>query len=209
MNRGPSSRWIALPTPLLRRQLFRLNHAGRPERKISSAVERTRSGWSYRASQTLRTLKRSKALDPLFKSKKDYRIFSSLSEVPDEYFSDDSVIQKFLPEKSGDEYVVREYYFLNDAEFLIADVAEKPVFSGGRTIEATTGPAPVELQELRRKLNLEYGKIDYVLRDGKVIIFDANKTVGTLSEPTHVTRRTIDTLARGILSSFQNQPARN
>ncbi|HRK69512.1 MAG TPA: hypothetical protein PKY73_18325, partial [Hyphomonas sp.] len=34
------------------------------------------------------------------------------------------------------------------------------------------------LIEMRRKLSLDYGKIDYVMVDGAPFIFDANKTMG-------------------------------
>jgi D-alanine-D-alanine ligase-like ATP-grasp enzyme len=35
---------------------------------------------------------------------------------------------------------------------------------------------PAELLALRRELGLEYGRIDYVIVDGRVVIYDVNKT---------------------------------
>jgi len=39
-----------------------------------------------------------------------------------------------------------------------------------------TDPIPAELRERREQLGADYGKIDYVIREGRVEIFDINRT---------------------------------
>jgi hypothetical protein len=41
------------------------------------------------------------------------------------------------------------------------------------------GAVPDEVRAVREKLNLDFGAIDYFVVDGKGIVVDANKTVGS------------------------------
>jgi len=38
---------------------------------------------------------------------------------------------------------------------------------------------PTELDSMRGKLGFDYGKFDYALRDGRVVLFDVNPTPAT------------------------------
>ncbi len=60
-------------------------------------------------------------------------------------------------------------------------------------------PVPDEVLALRRELGLDYGKIDYVIHDGQVVILDVNRTPAQPGTP-EATARAVGDLADGIWS---------
>jgi hypothetical protein len=120
----------------------------------------------------------------------EYPVFSSLREVPSEIFDNSYlVIEKFLPEVVGDSYHVRYYHFLGDKEITERYQSKDKVVKASTSIGHEVVPAPPEIVALRKECRLAYGKIDYVVRDGNVIVLDINPTPGV---PTY------DSIARGI-----------
>lgn len=129
-----------------------------------------------------------------------YPVFSSLQEVPADIFDNKHlVVEKFIPEIIGDSYHIRYYHFLGDRE-----VAER-YQSKAKVVKASTSsghdivPPPPELRELRKEWGLQYGKIDYVVNDGSVIVLDVNPTPG-LPANDPLARRIARHLADGIVS---------
>lgn len=110
--------------------------------------------------------------------KSSYKVFPSLSDVPPRFFSPHTVVQKMLPEKDGDMYVLREYMFLGDLHYESIERSEKPVFTEDYHVSCLPVTPHPRLLAMRRQLRLDYGKIDYVMHDGVPFIFDANKTMG-------------------------------
>ena len=60
-------------------------------------------------------------------------------------------------------------------------------------------PAPVEVLDLCARLGLDYGKVDYVVHHGEVVILDANRTVGHPGNANTGERQAVD-FAAGIWS---------
>ena len=56
---------------------------------------------------------------------------------------------------------------------------------------------PDEVREHRHALNLDYGKIDYVMHDGRPVVLDANKTP-VLRRTAKSRNETLERLASGI-----------
>jgi hypothetical protein len=54
-------------------------------------------------------------------------------------------------------------------------------YNKGLPALSETLDVPLELLEIRDRLGFDYGKIDYVVHQGKVHIIDANKTPGILA----------------------------
>ena len=148
----------------------------------------------------LEGLKRRLSRYPEITTKDLYQIFESLQDVPKKYFDDKTVVQKYLPEKSGDNFILREYYFLGDREYLNVEKSEDPSFTTGEQIEFIPGVPPAEIRAIRKKLNLRYGKIDYAIHEGETVIFDVNKTVGTVSDESIGAGQIADYLAPGIIN---------
>lgn len=109
----------------------------------------------------------------------DYPVFASLRDVPHGVFLNEAlVVEKYLPERGGDDYLLRYYYFLGDRErsLLLRSKHRVVKFSNAHHVEEVD--VPPSLREIRRKLGFDFGKFDYFLHDGEVMLFDVNKTPG-------------------------------
>jgi hypothetical protein len=159
------------------------NHAGAPER--------TRAGLDPRAfvSRVRRRLgavvrpQRPEA-PPVFGTPLDYRIFERAAEVPPGWFGlPDLVVERFVPERVGDEYAVRNYQFLGDRFTCTRMVAPHPIVNAYTQVRVE----PIELDPVveawRHQFGFDYGKFDYVVRDGSPVLLDTNKTTGAAGLP--------------------------
>lgn len=113
----------------------------------------------------------------------DYRIYDHLDEVPRAYFYHPGlVIEKFIPEMDDDQYVVRMTSFLGDRYSSFFLKGKHPILKGD-SAEIITHKKDYhpDIDKWRKELQLDYGKFDYVVKDGEAILLDANKTVGCAS----------------------------
>jgi hypothetical protein len=106
-----------------------------------------------------------------------YPIFASFAAVPLELRGDPAlVVEKFLPERDPRGYATRHYIFFGDRERCGRVVGPRPVVKGADMIERTAVDVPEEIRAWRRKLGFDYGKIDFVIHEGKPVLIDANRT---------------------------------
>lgn len=63
---------------------------------------------------------------------------------------------------------------------------------------------PDELREIRRQLGFDFGKFDYGIIDGRVVLYDANRTPVMLPKPTNSPKFKL--LAQGIEQFFGPAP---
>jgi hypothetical protein len=106
-----------------------------------------------------------------------YPIFPSLARVPAQLRMDPGlVIEKFLPERDPRGYVCRHYLFFGTRERCSRVVGPHPVVKGAAVFERTLVEVPDEIRAWRRKLGFDYGKLDFVIHDGKPVLIDANRT---------------------------------
>lgn len=146
-----------------------LNYGGVPEYLGLSLVERAwaKAGRLVVPGPSIRIL-----------TKEDYRIFPRLADVPEGYFGRGNIVQKMLYERAGEKFVLREYLFLGNLHYENIEHSDTLIISEDQHISCMPFTPHPRLIEMRRKLNLDYGKIDYVMVDGAPFIFDANKTMG-------------------------------
>ncbi len=114
----------------------------------------------------------------------DYKVFNDLQDLPSFYFYHPGLVtQKFLPEKDGDLYCTRILIFLGDKTRCSLIKSKDPIVKSdtAESIETDIDPHP-DILALRKKLGFNYGKFDYVINDGKAVLLDANKTVGSPGE---------------------------
>ncbi len=149
-----------------------LNYGGAPERSRKAGEKGLLQRIGRKAAQL------TGAGRPAMCSKKDYFVAPCLRDVPRRYFSGDYVVQKFCPERDGDAFILREYIFLGDCHFENVERSGKAIFEEDENISLRPFTPHPRLLETRRRLGLDYGKIDYSLIDGEPFIFDANKTLG-------------------------------
>ena len=70
--------------------------------------------------------------------------------------------------------------------------------SGRRVLRRVPVPVPEELRAWRHRLGFDYGKFDFVVRDGVPILLDVNRTPTVPPNLTDAVRRGQGELARGI-----------
>ena len=131
-----------------------------------------------------------------------YVIYNSLAEVPFGIFKNQAlVVERFLPERAGTRYFMRHCLFLADHIRSIRIAGTTPILKSSDSVLVDEGlPVPDEVVRLRRQMGLDYGKIDYTIHDGQVVILDVNRTPGAPVKAA----RTVDDLADGIWSLLQN-----
>lgn len=108
----------------------------------------------------------------------EYPIYDSLANVPRGVFRNKAlVVEQFLPERKGDRYLVRQYIFLGDHIQSTRLAGPKPFVKRPLAKLFDEGlPVPEPVLDLRRRLGLDYGKIDYTIHAGQVVILDVNCT---------------------------------
>lgn len=147
------------------------NCAGLPE--ISERAQRLGLGFRPLTSRLKRFLRRRAPLDP------DglYPTFDRIGDVPPELLRDPRlVVQRFLPERDGDLFVLRLLTFFGHCGVSIVVRSQNKVVKSRGMVDAKIDVAPPGLLEEVRKLGADYGKVDFVLHDGHPVIFDVNRT---------------------------------
>jgi hypothetical protein len=129
-----------------------------------------------------------------------YPVFPSLAEMPSTVFENPAlVVERFLPEREGDLYALRSCAFLGDRYVNVRLLSPAPVVKAS-TVAREEVPPHEEVFEVRRRLGLDFGKIDYVVRDGRAVVFDANRTPAFGAGGAAFRARVSTVLAEGLAS---------
>ncbi len=114
----------------------------------------------------------------------EYPVYASITEVPPAYWNNPGlVVEKFMPEREGNDYFLRQSFFLGDRHRSWRLRASRPVIRGSAYLDDVEIPTPPAVEQYRRKIGLDYGKIDFVEHNGTVTFLDVNKTVGGPAAP--------------------------
>jgi len=130
-----------------------------------------------------------------------YHIAKSLTEVaPAVWGNKGLIVEKFLPERDEHGYYMRVWIFLGDRERSFRLRAEVPIIKSHHILERQPVEVPPEIRDWRHNLGFDFGKFDYVVRDGEPILLDTNRTPGApgdlMSDPK--VRAGMDNLAQGL-----------
>jgi hypothetical protein len=135
-----------------------------------------------------------------------YHIYPDARRVPPQLFGrEDLVVQKFEPEMDGKLYCVRYMAVMGSYVQCMRLRSTQPVVNGETCLPdfESVEPHP-DILAARERHGLDYGKIDYVVVDGRAILFDLNKTVGVgnmSTDPAMLALR--QQRARGLYSYFE------
>jgi hypothetical protein len=141
------------------------------------AAEYRSSLSGLRRLRVVRGLTRRLAAAPTWR---DYRVFERLADVPASLAENpDLVVERFLPELEDGLYHVHMYQFLGDGERCSRIGSNDPVLKADTSTRASVVEPHAEARAWREELGLDYGKIDYTVHEGEVILLDANKTTGS------------------------------
>jgi len=107
-----------------------------------------------------------------------YQIFDSIKEVPEAVWTDSGlIIERFVPRSRELPIVKYRHEFMLDHE--LTTRAEFDYLLCSETSMARLDfldHAPEEVHEIRRRLQLDFGAIDYFVSDGQVTVIYVNKT---------------------------------
>lgn len=180
-----------------------LNHGGAPERRLGVLPR-------GRLVSAIRSFKKYLKIESPLSIRKpsDYLVYRNKADVPDSVFCNKAlVVEKFQPERHGNEYYQRRYFFLGHAEYNEIHATSVPIHAGDsddhcdRYWEEVF--IPIELRRYRKTLKADYGKIDYVINNGRIVVFDVNRTPSSGNTRTDPiariwTQRIVDRLHTGI-----------
>lgn len=109
---------------------------------------------------------------------RQYPILDSMKHVPQWVWDDNRVVvEKFRPERDGELYVLRLWMFFGDKGYCMKVRGELPIVKSRKLVSVElVNDVPPEVVAVRKKLGLDFGKIDFVMHDGKALVFDVNKT---------------------------------
>jgi hypothetical protein len=178
------------------------NHCGWPEfmmrfkrslaaRALSAcAGERNALSWLARA-EGLRPWRFRRLLP-------DYPVYPDAASIPHGVWNNSElVVERFQSERQGADYVCRHWLFFGDQEICRKTTAADPMVKLAGPPPRLHEPVPDALRQIRRGLGFDYGKFDYGVIDGEVILYDTNRTPGASRDP-NAHAETLDLLANGI-----------
>jgi hypothetical protein len=114
---------------------------------------------------------------PIISTDRPYPILRSSSEVPMDVWSNAGlVVERFLPEQDTHGFWTRAWVFCGDRERCTRYLSKEPIVKTSGILARESVPVPDELRAERERLGFDYGKFDFVVRDGKAILLDANRT---------------------------------
>jgi hypothetical protein len=106
-----------------------------------------------------------------------YPILPSIKDVHDAVWQNPGlVVERFLPEQDARGYWMRAWVFFGDRERCTRYLGSHPIIKSGNILAREPAAVPDEMRAERQRLGFDYGKFDFVVRDGKVILLDANRT---------------------------------
>jgi hypothetical protein len=114
---------------------------------------------------------------PIVSTTRPYPILASASAVPADVWDNPGfVVERFLPEMDERGYCVRAWVFCGDRERCTRYRGTHPIVKSATIVAHEPAPVPDELRAERSRLGFDYGKFDFVVRDGQAILLDANRT---------------------------------
>lgn len=109
----------------------------------------------------------------------EYPVFDSIRDVPCGVWKNKKlIVEKFQAEvMANGDYRVRAYLFFGQQELGMWFSSPDPVIKGGTSSDrGVLDEVPEKLREVRRETGFDYGRFDYTEIDGRVVLFDINKT---------------------------------
>lgn len=93
------------------------------------------------------------------------------------------IVEKFRPEPTEDgEYVLRVWVFFGDRGIYYQCISDEPIIKSHNTkrrISLNVADIPPALKEVRESLGFDFGKFDFGIVDGQVVLYDVNRTPGS------------------------------
>lgn len=113
----------------------------------------------------------------------EYPTFDSAAAVPSGVWRNPHlVVEKLLPERDEDGlFILRVWIFCGDHGIYYKCISEEPIIKSHNTIRREgleVSEIPPGLRQMREQLGFDYGKFDFGIVDGEVVLYDVNRTPG-------------------------------
>jgi hypothetical protein len=106
-----------------------------------------------------------------------YYVFPSPRAVPRGVWGNRHlVVERFLPERRDGRFVLRQWIVFGSRDKWGMLLGTEPQVKSWTSVRVPGEPPPPEIIRARARLGLDFGKIDYVLHDGRGIVLDVNPT---------------------------------
>jgi hypothetical protein len=106
-----------------------------------------------------------------------YPVFASPADLPAGVLDNPAlVVERFLPEREGDLYAIRTWYGLGRSRIDRRVLSTEPIVKSGGVVRRDDVPVHRDVVAKARAFGLDYGKIDYVVHDGRAYVLDVNRT---------------------------------
>jgi hypothetical protein len=137
--------------------------------------------------------------DQMIASRWAYRIFRSPADVPEAVWRNRLlVVERFLPERRNGLFCLRTWQFLGDRELNAVSTSYDPIVKSRNVLHTEPAAVPDEIREIRENLRFDFGKFDYAMVDGRVVLYDANRTPTIGPHPSERYLKLIADLAEGL-----------
>jgi hypothetical protein len=138
----------------------------------------------------------------IFIKSSDYLILESIRSVPDDIWENKYlIVEKFLPEQDNEgNYRLRAWSFLGNRSLHVLTTSTQPIVKGKSIIkrEILSDDVPEELILFRKQMGFDYGRFDYAIFEGKVVLYDVNRTPTTSAKAAVLYAKKIKEMASGI-----------
>jgi hypothetical protein len=180
------------------------NHCGWPELEYRAR----HSSWARMLDRTVGRstsrvwLARMESMRPWGRTRllPDYPVYPDAAAVPRGVWRNrELVVERFVCERSGGNYVCRHWLFFGDSEICRRTVSPDAMVKLGGPPVRLHEPVPEALRAIRRELGFDYGKFDFGMVDGEVVLYDTNRTPGA-NRDSAVHAETLDALAAGLFT---------
>jgi hypothetical protein len=107
-----------------------------------------------------------------------YPIYDHPRMVPPRVWGNPNlIVEKFLPEKEGELYCLRQYVFFGPSELNTRALSPEPLVKSWSVVRREVlDRTPPAVRAFREELGFDYGKFDYVMNGDEAVIFDVNRT---------------------------------
>ena len=114
-----------------------------------------------------------------------YPVVNHVRRVPRWVWNDPTyIVERFMPEREDDLYCLRGWMFLGKQGYGWRLFSTDPMVKTGSMVRYEyLDETPEELESVRAQCKVDFGKIDYVVHDGRAYVFDVNKTPSFTGDP--------------------------
>ena len=138
----------------------------------------------------------------------DYQIFADKSQVSDGIWTNRNlIVEKYLPEKQGDLFVLRIWTFMGSFERCNAYTTPEAIAKGKNVVGSFPCAVPDEIRAERLRIGSDYGKYDFAITPDGPVLYDANKTPGYLHSRPDIMRQSGIDMATAMLDLIRLRQA--